>query len=352
MFSIVIPLHNKRHTIAGTVRSVLGQSFEDYELIIVDDGSTDGGLDVLAGIADPRLRMVRQDRAGPGPARNAGIEAARHDWIAFLDADDVWLSCHLAELDRIRTLHPEAGLIGASFVRSDPEGRYVPPADGESRIGLIPYLDRFADGGNVLCASSAAVHRRVYRSLGGFADFPRGADTEYWVRIALAWPVAASSRVTAIYMRGTGGISETNITHWFGRELRRTGDLTPSVALLLDRLPEISSPDLRRAIDGYIDRYFYYCVRESAHCRDLRTLRALPRLYRRWPPIEDVLVVGAAFLPAPLADAVYRLGYWTKGMARRLRARIEVGAGTPKSPGPSLVTRLEGPTEAGEGLIH
>jgi len=109
MFSIVVPLWNKRHTVAATLASALAQTWRDFELIIVDDGSTDGGMEETARFDDPRIRRLRQENKGPGAARNAAIRAARHDWFAFLDADDLWLPDHLAELDRIRRRCPDAG---------------------------------------------------------------------------------------------------------------------------------------------------------------------------------------------------------------------------------------------------
>ena len=115
MFSIVMPVWNKEEYVAATLTAALAQSFADFELIVVDDGSADRSMAIVRGFDDPRIRILVQANAGPGRARNAGIAAARHDWIAFLDADDLWLPDHLDELDRIRSRHPEAGLIGTAF---------------------------------------------------------------------------------------------------------------------------------------------------------------------------------------------------------------------------------------------
>lgn len=89
--SVIIPLYNKGRYIARALDSVFAQTFEDFEVLVVDDGSTDNGPEIVAGYADPRLRMIRQTNAGPGAARNRGIKEAKGHYVAFLDADDEWL---------------------------------------------------------------------------------------------------------------------------------------------------------------------------------------------------------------------------------------------------------------------
>jgi glycosyltransferase involved in cell wall biosynthesis len=92
---IIIPLYNKERTVGRTIESVLAQTFTDWQLIVVDDGSTDHGLKVVQGFADPRIRVLSQSNAGPGAARNAGIRAATAACLAFLDADDEWYPWYL-----------------------------------------------------------------------------------------------------------------------------------------------------------------------------------------------------------------------------------------------------------------
>lgn len=115
MVSVVIPAYNAARTIQPTLRSVLGQTVDDLEVIVVDDGSTDDTAGAVNTLADPRLRVLRQDNAGHAAARNTGIGEARGKWVAFLDADDLWLpnklERQLAELranPHIRALHAGA----------------------------------------------------------------------------------------------------------------------------------------------------------------------------------------------------------------------------------------------------
>ena len=309
MFSVVIPLWNKRHTIAATVAAALAQSWRAFELIVVDDGSTDGSMDRLARFDDSRIRRLAQPNAGPGAARNLGIQAAAHDWIAFLDADDVWLPGHLAELNRLRTRHPNAGLIGTSFVGSDRKGRYRSADLAGGTTETIDLFERFFHRRRLsFCTSSSAIHKSAYLALGGFGRDMVGEDVEYWVRIALERQVAISTRVTVVYRRWTGGISDTLQGPWRGRELREVRDIGPWVATLVQRYPEIGCPETQRKIDGFIDTSFSSCVRHSAYIGDLRTLRAARKAPLRPLPVSDRLLLAISSLPRPFALPLYRLG--------------------------------------------
>jgi len=90
MFSVVIPLYNKERSVKNTIESVLNQTFQDFEVIVVNDGSTDNSLEVVKSFNDERIRIINQKNSGVSSARNRGIKEAKYEWIAFLDADDLW----------------------------------------------------------------------------------------------------------------------------------------------------------------------------------------------------------------------------------------------------------------------
>ena len=121
MISVVIPLYNKEHQIAETLRSVLEQTFQDFEVVIVDDGSTDKSSEEALKIRDPRIRFVRQENAGVSAARNRGIEEARFDLIAFLDADDRWKPEYLQTQYDLFQKYPQCGVFACNyeFVHAD-----------------------------------------------------------------------------------------------------------------------------------------------------------------------------------------------------------------------------------------
>jgi hypothetical protein len=310
MFSVVIPIFNKRHTLPRTVEGALAQTFGAFELILVDDGSTDGSVDALAGIADERVRRFRQENAGPGPARNAGIAAARSDWVALLDADDLWAPDHLAELDRIRRRHPDALLIGtASAIATPGRAEAALLGLGGARQGRIAEIDLIAAFGRAerpLFTSSAALRKPAWEQAGGFRDHPTGQDRELFVRLALAGPVAVSDRATAVALTGTGGISDRRARKPRACPPERLEDLAPSVRTLIEARSSASEAQ-RRSIDRYLRCYLHWAVQEAAHAGDLATLRALRSLYAQPVGWLDKLPLAVGLLPDAIARRALRL---------------------------------------------
>lgn len=115
-FSVVVPLYNKAPYIASALQSVLEQSVADFEIIVIDDGSTDNGPELVKALADPRIRLISQANGGVSRARNAGIALAHGEWVAFLDADD-WLHPeYFATLIEAQHRHPEADVVATAFI--------------------------------------------------------------------------------------------------------------------------------------------------------------------------------------------------------------------------------------------
>jgi len=201
--SVVIPLYNKESHIARAISSVLNQTFGNFELIVVDDGSTDGGAEVVEAIHDPRIRLIRQTNAGVSAARNRGIAEASADLIAFLDADDEWLPGFLETIMRLQTRFPDCGAYGAARDVVEKGGRgWTPVCRGIPAPpweGVIPNYFRFADEYPVH-SSGVAIPRRVFDTVGLFLEEVRFfEDTEMWARIALRYPIAFSSQPLAVY---------------------------------------------------------------------------------------------------------------------------------------------------------
>ena len=118
MISVVIPLYNKEASIAQSLKSVLSQEYDDFEVVIVDDGSTDGSVGVVEAINDPRIRLIKQENGGPSKARNTGVKNAKGEWILFLDADDEFLPGALEYFAKNINKHNDTSFIFAPFYTS------------------------------------------------------------------------------------------------------------------------------------------------------------------------------------------------------------------------------------------
>lgn len=206
-FSVVIPLFNKRPYIRRTLASALAQTHDRFEVIIVDDSSTDGGLESIDDLLGGKVRLIRQANAGPGPARNRGAAEARFDWIALLDADDLWRPDHLSTLADLVTAFPTADAVASGFRRVSGDAAIDdgPQEDVNGRL-----LDYFAEaaGREALWTSCVAIRRDTFLALGGFGAFVPGEDIELWVRLALGHQIAVTEKATALYVIGTGGLME------------------------------------------------------------------------------------------------------------------------------------------------
>lgn len=133
--SVVVPCFNYGRFVAEAVASILAQSFRDFEVIVVDDGSTDDTPDVLRRITDPRVRVLRQANQGCAAARNAGRALARGEFLAFLDADDLWRPTYLERQMEVLDAEPEVDFCFTNFVRSQ-DGAFLP----QSQFDIVPAI--------------------------------------------------------------------------------------------------------------------------------------------------------------------------------------------------------------------
>jgi glycosyltransferase involved in cell wall biosynthesis len=202
--SVIIPLYNKEAHIGRALDSVLDQTVRDLDILVIDDKSTDEGPSVVRKYKDPRVRFVEQDHRGVSKTRNHGIELARSDFIAFLDADDEWTPHHLEILLRMRYTFPGAGLYSTAYQWRLKSGRYDNPGyRGIPKFpfeGLLPdYFKAAMDRRVCVLTCSIGIPKRVLVETGGFReDISMGEDNELWARIALHYPVAFSSETGAV----------------------------------------------------------------------------------------------------------------------------------------------------------
>lgn len=212
MISVVIPLYNKEKQIAHTLQSVLNQTFQDFEIVIVDDGSTDGSVAEVKKFTDPRIRLICQKNAGVSAARNRGIEEAKSDLIAFLDADDEWKPEYLTTQYHLYQKYPECSVYACNYEFRDSKGKVTLtiirklPFKGEDGI-LSNYFEVASCSHPPLWTSAVMVKKQAIQAIGGFPiGIKSGEDLLTWARLAVYGKIAYSRSVQAIYNLGEGYI--------------------------------------------------------------------------------------------------------------------------------------------------
>ena len=202
--SVVIPLYNKGFIISETLNSVLAQTFTDFEVIIVNDGSTDNGFEIVSQFSDNRIQLFQQENKGAAAARNLGIEKATGELIAFLDADDYWYPNHLEELHKLYIDFPNCGIYASRYFMKIAEKKvfktfYTPETSNNFR-GIL--LDYFAASKNyrVGLPSAIAIPKTILQNNYLFnIDISSGQDLELFTKIAIEKPVAVTNLFTVEY---------------------------------------------------------------------------------------------------------------------------------------------------------
>jgi len=207
VFSVVIPLFNKERFIKRSLDSVLSQSFLDFEVIVVDDGSTDNGPATAEHCQDARIRLVRQSNGGVSVARNRGITEAGGEWIAFLDADDEYLPEFLQKVWLCIKKFPQAGSVFARAAWMKGATQVNMPADRVKQPTLLKDYLRFValENGYEMNSSAVAVRADVFSRSGTFPVGVRiGEDSDLWLRVAWTTAIAYIPEFLAVYHMEAG----------------------------------------------------------------------------------------------------------------------------------------------------
>lgn len=206
MFSIIIPVYNKAPYIKKAIESILTQSFQYFELIVVNDGSKDNSLEVLHSInktLEKPFTIIDQKNAGVSAARNNGVKIAQYEYIAFLDADDWWDATFLQELKGLIQEYPKAGIYGSSYYKVK-NNKYICSnigVDEGFQKGYINYFQAYTNSlWMPLTSISVVIKKSVFNEMSGFkTTLKLGEDFDLWIRIALHYPVALINKPLAYY---------------------------------------------------------------------------------------------------------------------------------------------------------
>ena len=215
-FSIIIPLYNKAPYIERAVKSVLSQDYPHFEIIIVNDGSSDGDEKIVTTIVDERLKLVSQKNAGVSAARNTGAKEAQYEYLAFLDGDDTWEPNFLSELVKLIDNFPNAGIYGTSNSFIYPNGKKVAEDfrylfNGKEQGLLEDYFGLFAQiQKSPFSNSNLCIPKKIYQEFGGYkVGVKLTEDSDLWCRIALKYDVAFSVNALANYFVALEGSTHT-----------------------------------------------------------------------------------------------------------------------------------------------
>ena len=299
--SVIMPVFNAEAHILGSVSSVLGQSFQNIELIVVDDGSTDSGIKVLENIKDQRLKVIAQNNSGVSAARNRGMAEAAGGYIAFIDADDSWSPLCMEELYNALKSNPDAALsycgwqnVGLSGGRGAP---YIPP-DYECE-GKIEYLLRTCPWP----IHAALVRRNIIEYAGGFDEsLSHAEDFKVWLEIAMFHRIVRVPKVLAFYNFHEGAqankeYAKAALSHWsVQREfLKKHPDITR----------QLDDEIIKRLTLGELLKRGYICYWE----RNLKPARRIFRTVMKngYGAIGDWKYMLPSLLPLSLHYALIRL---------------------------------------------
>jgi len=202
-FSVIIPLYNKEKYIQNTLDCVLNQSFDKFEVILVNDGSTDKSLEILEKFTDSRLKIIHQKNQGVSVARNIGMENAQANYICFLDADDTWKANHLQAFYDVIAKFPEAKLYCGRYVTQISKNTFLKNNFIDIDDNYEGYVTDFFKSSlinRLATASSICIKKEVYHAVGQFSsNISNGEDTDYWTRVALKFKIVITNNVTMIY---------------------------------------------------------------------------------------------------------------------------------------------------------
>ena len=304
-FSVIMPLHNKAPHVAQSARSVLRQSLSPLELIIIDDCSTDGGREIAAAIDDPRIRILDRQTPGPGgyAARNLGIREAKGDWIAFLDADDLWREDHLEVLAHAMADAPNAGAVATRFDhvfadRRQPQ-RIARRLEQGGVLSFRQFLEAWLEVRECPLWTGAIAFRRDLLIEAGL--FPegravRGGDKDLWLRVMRLTRLAYAPVRTAEFSRESVN-KVSNSTDTLSRPC-----LVETARAMMAGASRAERRLLRRLINQEIGHYVRYSMKGAGRINIPAGEIALP---------EGIgtlaLLMAARWLPASIRQAGHSL---------------------------------------------
>lgn len=249
-FSVIVPLYNKAAYVAKAISSILVQTFTDFEIIIVDDGSKDNSAAIAKQAIEGQghCRLIQQENAGVSVARNNGVAVSHGDFLCFLDADDWWETTFLEEMDKLIKDFPDAGIYGTNYTIVNETKRKTGIAtigvESGFEKGYINYCQVYAKTlAMPLWTGAVCMPRRVFDEMDGFPKgIKLGEDFLLWIRVALKYKVAFLNKPLAYYNQDVDAANRG-----IGRLHKPEEHMLWNVGFLADE--EKTNSDYKRLVD-------------------------------------------------------------------------------------------------------
>ncbi|KIA85092.1 glycosyltransferase family 2 protein [Flavobacterium sp. AED] len=238
-FSVIIPLFNKEKFIELTLKSVLNQTFIDFEILIINDGSTDNSAQIIKRFDDPRIRYFYKENAGVSSARNDGIEKAQSNYISFIDADDYWYPNFLEEMFKNIKSYPEQKVFSGA-IEIETSKKVIPASYSIAKTKDCEIVNFFTASSKetVIWTSCAVFNKSIFEEIGNFdIEVKSGQDTDMWIRIGIDYPVVFSWEILARYIYDENSLSKNK------------NYLNKKINFSKFKEPEKTNPSLKKFLD-------------------------------------------------------------------------------------------------------
>ena len=303
--SVVIPLYNKKETVERSLTSVIEQTYSPKEIIIVNDGSTDGSERIVQSMGIDNLKIINQDNAGVSVARNKGVNEAEFEWIAFLDADDEWLPGYLESIRNMHYRFPNCNVISTAYSVVDQKGRInkikLKKIDYFVEIGVMSnYFEVAASSNPPICSSAICVRKSALKEVGGFpVNIKSGEDLLMWALLALRNKIAYSKESMAYYHQQVSNI---------GSSFYREND-EDHVGEILEKNMILCDMDEIKSYKEYIARW--YKSKASVFIEIGRNRIARKKIYSSWRYSAEknrlVVMLIISMFPSEISKYLYRI---------------------------------------------
>ncbi len=298
--SVVVPLYNKERHIEHTIQTVLAQSYTDFELIVIDDGSTDGSATVVEKITDPRVRLIKKKNEGVSATRNLGVREAKNELIAFLDADDEWNVEYLNKISALCEKYPDAAIYATNYQVVERDGQSYsldyPEIDFEEGILLNYFASAYTY--TPLWTSAVCIRKEIFLAMGGFpTDIRNGEDLDLWCRIALKYPIAYINQPLATYRRDSDNMLSRSIIDpsWFPFLV----DYSPSEEDRIKDTESIEKYIVKRQLEAASAALFI--IKNKKKCKEILSQVK----YKKWGKKKYYGLKTLSAFPAKMVNFLY-----------------------------------------------